>query len=202
MGLGKTRTAIITALALHRSFSTDVRDEIDLNSSGTLIGPATSGIFMIICPKAVVHVWMQEIDACSKYGKACHHYSRPAPKERPIELFNFLERNGYTKKEINSNEYKYKPDRVVFILESFTGMANTCSLLGKNKTILEARKKMRGSRDLPRLEKTLLLRLIDVATLAIIDEVHKGKRSVSFSVAVSKANIIILIVLSFMSLFL
>jgi hypothetical protein len=192
MGLGKTRTAIITALALHRSFSENVRDEIDHNSLGTFIGPATSGIFVIFCPKAVVPVWMQEIDTCSKFGKkfgkgACHHYSRPAFKERPTELFNHLILNGYTKKEIDSNEYKYRRDRVVFILESFTGVANACNLLGKNKTILEARKKMRDNRNraLPKEEDVLLLRLIRAATITIIDEVHKGKRSISFSLAVS-----------------
>jgi hypothetical protein len=148
MGLGKTRTAITTALMLHRSFSGEIRDEIPHNSLITSpVGPATAGIFMIISPKAVVDAWMKEIEACSKFGCCCYHYSRPPSKERETELFNFLRYNGYTDKEINSNELKHKQDRVVFILDSYAGAANACSLLGKNKANLEARKKMRGMYD-------------------------------------------------------
>ncbi|KAI9005030.1 P-loop containing nucleoside triphosphate hydrolase protein [Hyaloraphidium curvatum] len=168
-GLGKSATALATALALHRSHL------LPTGPNGSL---ASSGIILIICPASVLEsTWVAEITNhtgfAGKTGGRIFVYLGP-PRDRNLRRFLLAAGYGDSKTEssLDGALLPGDPNRVLFVLTTAETLAKECSLVRAHRS-----GKRKGPMDYDRLagegEDSLVLRLN--YTAVIFDEIHRAK---------------------------
>jgi hypothetical protein len=191
MGLGKTLTAIASVLMVHRSLGMrdrplaaafPLRVEVDLTNtalmSKNLKGPMTSGIIIIVAPKATQkQAWGNDVGSFTKFAALIYSGSN-----RKHDLNNYMKRMGYAGKEMRSKQYEHHRDRVAIIIVSWETMITDCGIKVEQKNKENNKQKQKVApkamkrKAAAAAEDIDMKEMVRIATAVIFDEIHRAKR--------------------------
>ena len=184
---GKTLTAICVALLLHRSMAIRKRfNKLEEPDNSTV---KSSGIFLIICPKACIYdAWMRGLERFTDMGHKVFHYEG---LKRNVRLKHTLESiYKYNVNDLVKGKFRQKSNRLLFIITTSQTASRDCFVnrqmsnikkKSSNKINKEVATAGSGGTGASKVnvkgdveQEALLFKL--PYTLVIFDEVHKAKK--------------------------